>query len=139
MAFSHTNLALPILVPPAVRHLTLEYLGFRNARDRREYLLCARLGPESCEYTVWIANAAFTAGHALFQDGPDICYQKLRRELADTELKGTHTVEVTKSELLEYREAHTPPQRRAFSPRPKPPAPTPAHQPARRAFAKSAS
>jgi hypothetical protein len=133
MAFSHTNLALPVLLPPTVRHLTLEYLGFRNARDRREYRLCARLGTESCEYTVWIANAAFTAGHALFQDGPDICYQKLRRQLADTELTGTHTVEVTKSELLEYREAHAPPQRRAFWPKPKPPAPTSALSHARRA------
>lgn len=123
MAFSHSALAPPKLLPPAVRHLTLEYLGFRNARDRREYLLCARLGTESCDYTVWIANAAFTAGHALFQDGPDICYQKLRRELADTELTGGHTVEVTKSELLEYRDAHAPPQRRAFSQKSSPPKP----------------
>jgi hypothetical protein len=133
MAYSHTSLAPPKLIPPAVRHLTLEYLGFRNARDRREYMLCARLGTESCEYTVWIANAAFAAGHALFQDGPDICYQKLRRELADTELTGTHTVEVTKSELLEYRDAHAPPQRRGFSSKPSPPKPaTPALPLARR-------
>ena len=127
MAYSHTSLAPPKLVAPVVRHLTVEYLGFRCGADRREYLLSARFGTERCEYTVWIANAAFTAGHALFQDGPDICYQKLRRELGDTELTGGQTFEVTKSELLEYRVAHAPPQRRAGSPKPVPAKPqTPA-------------
>ena len=56
---------------PAARHLNLAYLGFRSARDRREFLFSARWGTESCEYTVWIANAAFAAGRALFQDGPE--------------------------------------------------------------------
>jgi len=98
-----------------VRHLSIEYLGFRSVGDRREYLLCAKLGTASCEYTVWIANAAFTAGRALFQDGPDICYQKLRRELGDAELAGDQTFEVTESELVDYRSSHTPPQRRSAS------------------------
>ena len=120
MAVPHSSLAPPKQIPPVVRHLTLEYLGFRNARDRREYVLCAKLGTESCEYTVWIPNTAFAAGHALFQDGPDICYQKLRRELVDQELTGDHTVEVTKSELLEYRTAHLPPQRRPAGSKPSP-------------------
>jgi hypothetical protein len=98
--------------------MTLEYRGFRDVKDRREYLLCAHLGTESCEYTVWIANAAFAAGHALFQDGPDICYQKLRRELAGVELTDGRSLEVTRSELLEYRTAHLPPQRRGFAAKP---------------------
>jgi hypothetical protein len=106
--------------PPAIRHLTLEYRGFRDVEDRREYLLCAHLGTESCEYTVWIANAAFAAGHALFQDGPDICYQKLRRELAGMELTAGRSLEVSQSELSDYRTAHLPPQRRAFADKPSP-------------------
>ena len=121
MAYSQATLAPPKLIPPAVRHLTLEYRGFRNVRDRREYLLCARLGTDSCDYTVWIPNTAFAAGQALFQDGPDICYQKLRRDLADTELTDGQSVQVTESELLEYRTAHLPPQRRGFSQKPLPP------------------
>jgi len=125
MAYSHAASALPKPIIPVVRHLSLEYMGFRNGRDRREYVLCARLGTDSCEYTVWIANAAFTAGHALFQDGPDICYQKLRRELADTELPGGRSFEVTKSELLEYRVAHAPPQRRPSAPKPAAKIPSP--------------
>jgi hypothetical protein len=111
MADPHAASA-PRPAAPAARHLSLEYLGFRSARDRREFLFCARWGAESCEYTVWIANAAFAAGRALFQDGPDLCFQKLRRELADAEPTGG-TLEVTESELAEYRNAHAPPQRRS--------------------------
>jgi hypothetical protein len=121
MSYSQTSLARPHLVPVPVRELSLEYRGFRNVRDRREYLLFARLGTASCEYTVWIANSAFAAGQALFQDGPDICYQKLRRELV-AELTDGLCIEVTASDLQEYRVAHLPPQRRnAFTPKPSAP------------------
>ena len=123
MAYSHSSLELPKLIPPTVKHLSLEYLGFRNAREGREYMLRARLGSASCNYTVWIANAAFAAHRGLLQDGPDICYQKLRRELADVELTDGQSVEVTDGELQEYRTAHLPPQRRtSFSAKPSPPA-----------------
>jgi hypothetical protein len=121
VAYSQATVAPPKLIPPAVRQLSLEYLGFRNALDRREYVLRARLGTASCHYTVWIANTAFAAGKALLQDGPDICYQKLRRDLIDVELSEGQCVEVTASELQEYRTAHMPPQRRTgFTPTPKP-------------------
>ena len=112
MAYSQSSLVPPKLIPPTVRHLSLEYLGFRNARERREFVLRARLGSASCNYTVWIANAAFATQKALLQDGPDICYQKLLRELADVELMDGQCVEVTESELREYRTAHQAPQRR---------------------------
>ena len=120
MAYSQATLALPKLIPPVVRQLSLEYCGFRNVRDRREYILLAKLGTASSEYTVWIANSAFAAGHALFQDGPDICYQKLRRELVNVELTDGQSLEVTASELQDYRTAHLPPQRRGFTPKPSP-------------------
>lgn len=112
MSYSQTALAQPKLVPILVRELILEYRGFRNVRDRREYRLRARLGTASCEYTVWIANAAFAAGQALLQDGPDICYQKLRRDLVGVKLTDGQYVEVTASELQRYRTEHLPPQRR---------------------------
>jgi hypothetical protein len=83
------------------------------------------LGTASCEYTVWIAHSAFAAGHALLQDGPDICYQKLRRELVDVELTDGQRFEVTAGELQEYRTAHLPPQRRkSFTSNPSSPAST---------------
>ena len=123
MTGSHAGSVPPKPAVPVVRHLSIEYLGFRSVEDRREYRLCAKLGTESCEYTIWIANAAFAAGRALLQDGPDICYQKLRRELGDAELTGDKTFEVTESELVEYRSSHTPPQRRSASQAPTPKTP----------------
>jgi hypothetical protein len=104
-------------VPPAI-HLALEYIGFRNGRGRREYLLRAQWGPEARDYTVWIDYAAFADRQALLQDGPDICYQKLRRELADSEVSGLPCVGVTESDLTLYRESHASPMRRPPSPRP---------------------
>ena len=65
----------------AAKQLALEYRGFRNADDRREYKLFARVADETREFTVWIAHAAFAAGHVHLQDGPDICYQKVWRLL----------------------------------------------------------
>ena len=112
MSGSHAGSASTKPFVPPARHLSIEYLGFRSGRGRREYLLCARWGAESSEYTVWIASSAFAAGQALFQDGPDICFQKLRRELEKAEPSGDHTLEVTESELRDYRVAHAPPQRR---------------------------
>jgi hypothetical protein len=112
MSGSHAGSASTRPAVQSARHLSIEYLGFRNGRERREYLFCARWGAESAEYTIWIAGAAFSGGHALFQDGPDICFQKLRRELEKAEPTSDHTIEVTRSELLEYRVAHAPPQRR---------------------------
>lgn len=108
----------------APRHFTLEYLGFRNAADRREYVLRVRSGPDAREFTVWIAHTAFAARQALLQDGPDICFQKLRRELALVEWGGNACVAVTEADLADYREAHAPPARRSITPKPVSPPPS---------------
>jgi hypothetical protein len=99
-------------------HVTLEYLGFRNARERREYILRVQSGEDTRDYTVWIAHSAFARRQALLQDGPDICYQKLQRALAACELPGVASVAVTESDLASYRAAHAPPARRPPPPRP---------------------
>lgn len=103
---------------PVPIHLMLEYLGFRNVRGRREYFLRAQAGSKARQYTVWIAHTAFAMRQALLQDGPDICYQKLRRELAGSELGGVACVGVTESDLANYREAHFSTTRRPTWPRP---------------------
>lgn len=96
-------------------HLALEYRGFRNAPDRREYVLLARAGPAAREYTLSIANAAFARREALLQDGPDICYQKLLRVLSDTHLGDVAFIAVTEIDLADYRAAHAPRTRQGFS------------------------
>jgi hypothetical protein len=87
--------------------LLLQYVGFEDTPSRRQYFLLARLGEETRQYTVWIELAAFAKRKALRQDGPDICYQKLRRDLSQS-LAGTASIGITEAELACYREAHTP-------------------------------
>jgi hypothetical protein len=84
---------------PVVRHLSLEYMGFRNGRDRREYVLCARLGTDSCN-TPSGCQRGFHGGARSLPGRTGHLLPKLRRELADTEPPGGRSFEVTKSELL---------------------------------------
>jgi hypothetical protein len=94
--------------------VAIQYLGFRDVRDRREYTLCAQRGDQEGRYTVSIELAAFANRQALLQDGPDICFQKLLRELADSKLRGACAIAVTPSDLTAYRESHAPPKRHGF-------------------------
>ena len=91
--------------PAYAPQLLLQYVGFEDTPKRREYVLLARLHDETRQYMVWIEQSAFTARKALRQDGPDICYQRLRRELADA-LVGTESFGITEGDLAGYREAH---------------------------------
>jgi hypothetical protein len=92
---------------------TVEYLGFRTSAKRREYLLRSHLGPETHEYTVGIPHAAFAAGRARFQDGPEICYRKLLRELETAgDTLAAHDFTMTDAELADYLASHSAPARR---------------------------
>ena len=66
-------------------------------------------------YTLWIEQSAFSSRNALLQDGPEICYQKLLRELSDGELQGSEGMAVTESDLASYKETHARPVRKGFS------------------------
>ncbi len=92
---------------------TVEYVGFRTGENRRDYVLRSHLGTEVHEYTVGISLAAFTAGRVRLQDGPEICYLKLLRELESTEAGTSRPphLTVTDAELADYVAAHTTPAR----------------------------
>jgi hypothetical protein len=102
------------MVEAASKRIAIQYLGFQDVRDRREYTLCAQRGDQEGRYTLSIELAAFANRQALLQDGPDICYQKLLRELADSKVRGACAIAVTPSELTAYRESHAPPKRHGF-------------------------
>jgi hypothetical protein len=106
--------AVPRVMKP---HIALEYLGFSSAGDRRQYRLQIREGGEIHPYTVSIANAAFSDGRAHLQDGPDICYLRMQREMLAFGLLGPTALDITDAELVAYRTAHTPVPRG----RPRPP------------------
>ena len=78
-------------------------------------MLDAQRGDQTGRYTVWIDRSAFSSRLALLQDGPEICYQKLLRELADAEPQGSHGMAVTETDLASYKAAHTRPVRKGFS------------------------
>jgi hypothetical protein len=102
---------------------TVEYVSFRSGAERREYLLRSHVGPEIHEHTIGIAHAAFVTGRIRFQDGPEICYLKLMRELeaAADNIPPADSFIITDAELVDYVTAHTVPARRRYVP-PSPPA-----------------
>jgi hypothetical protein len=97
----------PVLLPPsAARFVRIEYLDFRNVAEHREFRLRV-CGPDgSTEFRMRIALAAF-AGRIRMQDGPDVCYQRLLREVATGDSASLDPITIDDLELASYREAHT--------------------------------
>lgn len=94
--------------------MTIQYLGFQlksRGRDYRYRVVDPKTEPR--EFTLTISNQAFAARQVPYQDAADLCYQKLRRDLA------TETIEnpiprhytISSQELTEYRERHRPARR----------------------------
>lgn len=88
----------------------IRYVGFRTTSNLREYTFLVKEGAdEACEYKLTIPNAAFLSHRARYQDAPDICAQRVQRELDSS---GSHPVNthcaITEGELEAYRSAHSP-------------------------------
>ncbi len=94
----------------------LEYVGFKTEGETREYLLRVRHpGGETRDVRVAIPFRAFQDHLARFQDGPEICFAKLRGDLVT--LAGEplpDRQELTTADLDAFRLARAPkpPQRR---------------------------
>lgn len=88
----------------------VEYVGFSSNGPIREYrLLLRRVDDDSLTFTVVIPNEAFLAHRVRYQDGPEICFLKLQRDLlACTEGLPGERLTVTDAELEDYRAAHAP-------------------------------
>ena len=57
-------------------------MGFTSTTRGREYAFHVRFSPEdSRDYIVTIALEAFTSRRVRYQDGPNICSSRLKREL----------------------------------------------------------
>ena len=60
----------------------MEYVGFKSTTQGREYAFHVRFSSEdSRDYTVTIACEAFTTRRVSYQDGPNVCSSRLKREL----------------------------------------------------------
>jgi len=87
----------------------VEYLGFTAKALAREYRLRIHRGDEVHDFMVAVPNEAFLKHRLKYQDGPEVCFLKLQRALADGE--GTlpdAELAITESDLEAYRVAHTP-------------------------------
>ncbi len=92
----------------------VEYLGFQEVDQHREFRFRVYGPDESNEFRVRIANAAFDARRVRMQDGPDVCYQKLLRVIAAVEPAPPDVITIDDVDLFSYRDDHTPvPRRRA--------------------------
>jgi hypothetical protein len=90
--------------------LSCSTVGFETKGTVREYAFAIRgSGGESSDYFVTIANVAFVEHLVRYQDAPDICSLRLRREFASqTNHPPSTRFPVTDAELADYKDAHTP-------------------------------
>jgi hypothetical protein len=88
----------------------VQYVGFTVGAVVREYNFVVRgESGQAREYTVTIANEAFVSHRARYQDGPNICSLRLRRELAASVTDPSQTqFSITDSELADYNNGSSP-------------------------------
>ena len=90
--------------------LIVEFVGFQAGASARVYSFVVRqASAEPRDFTLTIANQAFTDHLISFQDGPDICSRKLRYELAANANDPPETrLNITDADLEDYRSTHAP-------------------------------
>jgi hypothetical protein len=86
----------------------MEYMGFESNTGGRAYAFQVRYGQgDTREYLVTIATDAFSARRVRYQDGPNVCSSKLKRELTDNPDTPTGTsFLITDQELDDYKLRH---------------------------------
>lgn len=97
--------------------IIVQYVGFQVTPLVREYTFAVReSSTEPLHYILSISNEAFVAHRVRYQDAPDICSLRLRREL-DTHANHPPTMSfcVTDTELALYQDARKPKANRSFS------------------------
>ena len=102
------------------KEILIQFLGFESKASTREYTFVVReSSTEPREFKIAIAQQAFSEHRARFQDGPDICTIKLRRELttSDNHPAESH-FDITDLELDDYYRKHTAPIRSWFNRKP---------------------
>jgi hypothetical protein len=90
--------------------LIVQFVGYEVRPTAREYTFTVREDKaEPREFTLSIASTAFDARRARFQDAPDICSLRLRRELAaDANHPANTHFQITDEEIDDYRGRHSP-------------------------------
>jgi hypothetical protein len=89
--------------------ILMQYLGFKPKNEWREYSFQVPYAAEDIrDFTLTILNEAFTSHRVRYQDAPDVCSAKLRRELSANPTHPSHTnFAISDSELADYK-GHSP-------------------------------
>jgi hypothetical protein len=88
----------------------MQFVGFEVKARVREYTFTVReASTDPREFTLTIPNEAFNDHRVRYQDAPDVCSLKLRRELATyaNHPPNTH-YGITDAEIEDYRSSHAP-------------------------------
>ncbi len=89
--------------------IIVQYIGFQAKPLCREYTFHVRGPGEERDFTLNIANEAFTSHRARYQDAPSICSERLQAELAAHSNNPEETqFVITAAELDSYRAARSP-------------------------------
>ena len=96
-------------------------MGFESKARGREYRFEVRLAAEDVrEFTLTIADEAFNCRRVRYQDAPDVCSLKLKRELiTNADVPSLTNFPITDEELDDYRIAHTSKAKAPWAPKPK--------------------
>ncbi len=93
----------------------IQYVGFNVAVSSRTYNFDVLEPKEAREFTVQVQSEAFRPARLKLQDGPGICYARLKQEL-ERETKEsrveTHLC-IGETDIREYLERHSP-RKKAF-------------------------
>lgn len=102
------------------KEILMQFVGFTSNALEREYTFMVREpSVEPREFTVGIANEAFSEHRLSFQDAPDVCSLKLRRELTNgANLLPESHFHLTNAELEDYRASHEARRKIPFTQRP---------------------
>lgn len=89
----------------------IQYVGFDAARSSRIYTFHVIDAPhEDREFTVSVQSEEFQAARLKLQDGPAICFARLKQELQG-ETEGVHAeahLSIEEKDVQEYMERHYP-------------------------------
>jgi hypothetical protein len=89
----------------------IQYIGFNVAASSRIYNFdVIDRAEEAREFTVTVQSEAFRSAHLKFQDGPDLCFERLEQELEreTRELRAAAHLSIGKRDIEDYFEGHDP-------------------------------
>jgi len=101
-----------------INELVIQFGGFEAKGSVREYRFTVREQANAPrEYTLTIPIIAFDERRVRYQDAPDVCSLKLRKELAaHANHPASSHYDISDAELEDYKGAHAPrPSKNPFS------------------------